>query len=103
VTTPQIVNTQRWASSAHPECVRKDGTVVFWSRSTRPITFFGRSPAKLVLVTDVTERLVISRFVAHQARLERSLKKKARDLEPAGKVLNPFRRTICARRCRWIE
>ena len=89
VTTPQIVNTALGESRIWRHR-KKDGTVFLVEVVTRPITFDDR-PAKLVLVTDATERLVIdSRLRRNQARLERSLEEKARDLELAGKVLESF-------------
>jgi PAS domain S-box-containing protein len=89
VTTPQIVNTVLGESRIWRHR-KKDGTVFLVEVVTRPISFDDR-PARLVLVTDATERLVVdSRLRRNQARLERSLEDKARDLELAGKVLESF-------------
>lgn len=69
---------------------KKDGTVFLVEVVTRLISFDGH-PAKLVLVTDATERLVVdSRLRRSHARLERALDVKTRDLEMAGKVLESF-------------
>ena len=89
VTTPQIVNTALGESRIWRHR-KKDGTVFLVEVVTRPISFDDR-PAKLVLVTDATERLVVdSRLRRNQTRLERSLEDKTRDLELAGKVLESF-------------
>lgn len=69
---------------------RKDGTVFLVEVITRPITFDERE-ARLVLVTDATERLVVdSRLRRTQARLEQELVTRSRDLDLAGKVLESF-------------
>jgi PAS domain S-box-containing protein len=69
---------------------RKDGTVFLVEVITRPITYDERD-ARLVLVTDSTERLVVdSRLRRTQARLEQELATRSRDLDLAGKVLESF-------------
>lgn len=69
---------------------KKDGTVFLVEVSTRIISF-DEQPAKLVLVTDATERLVVdSRLRRNLARLEREMAVKSGELELAGKVLESF-------------
>lgn len=89
VRTPQAVNDVLGESRIWRHR-KKDGTVFLVEVVTRLISFDGH-PAKLVLVTDATERLVVdSKLRRNQARLERALDEKTRDLELAGKVLESF-------------
>jgi PAS domain S-box-containing protein len=89
LTTPQMVNdilgdSRIWRHR------KKDGTVFLVEVTTRVISFDER-PAKLVLVTDATERLVVdSRLRRNLVRVERELAAKSADLELAGKVLESF-------------
>ncbi|MBC7437292.1 MAG: PAS domain S-box protein [Bdellovibrionales bacterium] len=89
VSTPQTVNTALGDARIWRHR-KQDGTVFLVEVVTRPITFDDR-PARLVLVTDATERQVVdSRLRRSQTRLERALEEKTRDLDLAGKVLESF-------------
>ncbi len=89
ISTPQMVN-EVLGDSRIWRHRKKDGTVFLVEVVTRVITF-DENPAKLVLVTDATERLVVdSKLRRNQARLEQDLAARTRDLDLAGKVLESF-------------
>lgn len=68
----------------------ENGDVILVESQARAIEFDGK-PAKLVLVTEVGERLIAeSRLKQNQDDLTRELTEKKRDLDLAGKVLDSF-------------
>ena len=87
--TPQMVNPLLGDSRIWRHR-KKDGRVFLVEVTTRVISF-DEHPAKLVLVTDATERLLVdSRLRRNLAGIEHELAAKSAELELAGKVLESY-------------